>query len=150
MLVFALPIKPGRRLLFGDVGVGKTVVIMELINNIALKHRGYRVSSFFFLIIWHQVRKLHWCTDRRGASRVDGLTVAGHFRDEEGQDVLLFVDNFFPFHAGWLGGVRVARAYWECCWLSTYFGDRACVFAGLYYDDAERLDYAGSNCVRSS
>src|SRR5713226_2198933 len=67
--------KGGKVGLFGGAGVGKTVIIQELINNIAKAHGGYSVFA------------------RVGLS---GLTVAEYFRDQ-GQDVLFFVDNIFRF-----------------------------------------------------
>merc|ERR1711892_496209 len=66
--------KGGKIGLFGGAGVGKTVLIMELINNVAKAHGGYSVFARVALT---------------------GLTVAEYFRDQEGQDVLLFIDNIF-------------------------------------------------------
>ena len=68
--------KGGKIGLFGGAGVGKTVTIMELINNIAKAHGGFSVFAGVALT---------------------GLTVAEYFRDNEGQDVLFFVDNIFRF-----------------------------------------------------
>ncbi|BHF58961.1 ATP synthase subunit beta, mitochondrial [Sparganum proliferum] len=65
--------KGGKIGLFGGAGVGKTVIIMELINNIARAHGA------------------------RARVALSGLTVAEYFRDHEGQDVLLFIDNIFRF-----------------------------------------------------
>merc|ERR1711877_36797 len=113
----------GKIGLFGGAGVGKTVVIMELIHNIALKHGGYSV----FAGVGERTREGNDLYHEMGASGVikkdkapgskaalvygqmnespgararvalTGLTVAEYFRDEEGQDVLLFVDNIFRF-----------------------------------------------------
>merc|ERR1740127_446633 len=118
--------KGGKIGLFGGAGVGKTVVIMELINNIATNHGGYSVfagvgertregNDLYHEMIEGGVIKIgdgHDTTGSKAAlvygqmneppgarARValTGLTVAEYFRDEEGQDVLLFVDNIFRF-----------------------------------------------------
>ncbi len=108
--------KGGKTGLFGGAGVGKTVLIMELIRNVATEHGGFSV----FAGVGERTREgndLYWemkesgvidktalifgqMTEPPGArSRVGltGLTVAEYFRDEEGQDVLLFIDNIFRF-----------------------------------------------------
>src|SRR6188474_1496710 len=106
----------GKIGLFGGAGVGKTVIIMELINNIATKHGGFSV----FAAVGERTREGNdlWLemkesgvidkaaliygqmTEPPGARLrvgLTGLTVAEYFRDEEGQDVLLFIDNIFRF-----------------------------------------------------
>merc|ERR1719473_2531726 len=116
-------VKGGKIGLFGGAGVGKTVVIMELIHNIALKHGGYSVfagvgertregNDLYHEMITSGVIKENAGAGSKAAlvygqmneppgarARVGltGLTVAEYFRDEEGQDVLLFVDNIFRF-----------------------------------------------------
>jgi F-type H+-transporting ATPase subunit beta len=116
-------LKGGKVGAFGGAGVGKTVVIMELINNIALKHGGVSVFSGVGERtregndLWlemqesgvldpHDFRKSKVAliygqmTEPPGARLrvgLSGLTVAEFFRDEEGQDVLLFIDNIFRF-----------------------------------------------------
>merc|ERR1712086_459226 len=117
--------KGGKIGLFGGAGVGKTVVIMELINNIAMNHGGFSVFAgvgertregydLYQEMIESGVIKLNendtvgskaalvygQMNEPPGArARVGltGLTVAEYFRDVEGQDVLLFVDNIFRF-----------------------------------------------------
>jgi F0F1-type ATP synthase beta subunit len=117
--------KGGKIGLFGGAGVGKTVLIMELINNVAKAHGGYSVfagvgertregNDLYYEMIESGVIKLDGndATGSRCAlvygqmneppgarARVGltGLTVAEYFRDEENQDVLLFVDNIFRF-----------------------------------------------------
>ncbi len=114
--------KGGKIGLFGGAGVGKTVLIMELINNIAKAHGGYSV----FAGVGERTREgndLYWEMIESGVNKkgggegskaalvygqmneppgararvgLSGLTVAEHFRDE-GQDVLFFVDNIFRF-----------------------------------------------------
>jgi len=116
-------LRGGKIGLFGGAGVGKTVIIMELINNIATKHGG--VSVFAGVgertregnDLWlemqesgvidpHDYKKSKCAliygqmTEPPGARLrvgLTGLTVAEYFRDEEGQDVLLFIDNIFRF-----------------------------------------------------
>src|ERR1700726_1054797 len=116
-------LRGGKIGLFGGAGVGKTVIIMELINNIALKHGGVSVFSGVGertregndlwlemqeggVVDPHDWRKSKVAlvygqmTEPPGARLrvgLTGLTVAEYFRDEEGQDVLLFIDNIFRF-----------------------------------------------------
>ena len=115
--------KGGKIGLFGGAGVGKTVIIMELINNIAKAHGGYSVfagvgertregNDLYHEMIESGVIKTEGKEESKAAlvygqmneppgarARValTGLTVAEHFREEEGQDVLLFIDNIFRF-----------------------------------------------------
>jgi F-type H+-transporting ATPase subunit beta len=113
--------KGGKIGLFGGAGVGKTVLIMELINNVAKAHGGYSVfagvgertregndlyhemmeSGVINLegdskaaLVYGQMNEPPGARARVGLS---GLTLAEYFRDEEGQDVLFFVDNIFRF-----------------------------------------------------
>lgn len=108
--------KGGKIGLFGGAGVGKTVVIMELINNVALHHGGVSV----FTGVGERTREGNDLYGEMSESKVidkavlvfgqmneppgsrlrvalTGLTQAEHFRDKEGQDVLLFVDNIFRY-----------------------------------------------------
>jgi F-type H+-transporting ATPase subunit beta len=109
-------VKGGKIGLFGGAGVGKTVVIMELINNVAKGHGGKSVfcgvgertreGNDLYLemeesgvikscaLIYGQMNEPPGARLRVGLS---GLTVAEYFRDVEGQDVLLFIDNIFRF-----------------------------------------------------
>ncbi|CAM2066619.1 F0F1 ATP synthase subunit beta [Sulfidibacter corallicola] len=108
--------KGGKTGLFGGAGVGKTVLIMELINNIAKQHSGYSVfagvgertregNDLFHEMkdsgVLNQTALIYGqMTEPPGArARValSGLTAAEYFRDTEGKDVLLFVDNIFRF-----------------------------------------------------
>jgi F-type H+-transporting ATPase subunit beta len=112
----------GKIGLFGGAGVGKTVIIMELINNIAKKHGGYSVFAGVgertregndlyhemmeskvivtdgpgskAALVYGQMNEPPGARARVGLT---GLTLAEYFRDEEGQDVLFFVDNIFRF-----------------------------------------------------
>jgi len=116
-------LKGGKTGLFGGAGVGKTVIIMELINNVAKKHGGVSVFSGVgertregndlwiemtesgvitpgdperskAALIYGQMTEPPGARLRVGLT---GLTVAEYFRDVEGQDVLLFIDNIFRF-----------------------------------------------------
>jgi F-type H+/Na+-transporting ATPase subunit beta len=82
--------KGGKIGLFGGAGVGKTVLIQELIRNIATEHGGYSV----FAGVGERTRE---GTDLWLEMKESGLTIAEYFRDREGQDVLFFVDNIFRF-----------------------------------------------------
>ncbi len=115
--------KGGKTGLFGGAGVGKTVIVMELINNVAMQHGGYSVFSGvgertregndLYLemsesgvitpgdtskskasLIYGQMTEPPGARLRVGLT---GLTVAEYFRDVEGKDVLLFIDNIFRF-----------------------------------------------------
>jgi F-type H+/Na+-transporting ATPase subunit beta len=114
--------KGGKIGLFGGAGVGKTVIIMELINNIAKGHGGYSVfagvgertregNDLYHEMIESGVIDLEGNKSKaalvygqmneppgaRARVALSGLTLAEYFRDEEGQDVLFFVDNIFRF-----------------------------------------------------
>lgn len=108
--------KGGKIGLFGGAGVGKTVLIMELINNVAMKHGGYSVfagvgeRSREGNDLWHEMKdsgvldkvslvygQMNEPPGARARVALSGLTVAEYFRDEENQDVLMFIDNIFRF-----------------------------------------------------
>ncbi len=108
--------KGGKIGLFGGAGVGKTVLIMELINNVAKEHGGLSVFTGVgertregndlynemmesgvlanTTLVYGQMNEPPGARMRVGLS---GLTMAEYFREEEGQDVLLFIDNIFRF-----------------------------------------------------
>ncbi|HEY4566455.1 F0F1 ATP synthase subunit beta [Planococcaceae bacterium Storch 2/2-2] len=109
-------IKGGKIGLFGGAGVGKTVLIQELINNIAQEHGGISVFAgvgertregndlYFEMtdsgVITKTAMVFGQMNEPPGARMrvaLTGLTMAEHFRDEQGQDVLLFIDNIFRF-----------------------------------------------------
>ena len=115
-------VKGGKIGLFGGAGVGKTVIIMELINNIAKAHGGYSVfagvgertregNDLYHEMMESGVIDLEGGNSKaalvygqmneppgaRARVALTGLTLAEYFRDEEGQDVLFFVDNIFRF-----------------------------------------------------
>ncbi|WP_010263778.1 F0F1 ATP synthase subunit beta [Treponema primitia] len=108
--------KGGKIGLFGGAGVGKTVVIMELIHNIATEHSGYSVfagvgeRSREGADLWRDMNEsgvidktalvfgqMNEPPGARMRVALAGLTMAEHFRDHGGQDVLLFIDNIFRF-----------------------------------------------------
>ena len=106
----------GKIGLFGGAGVGKTVLIMELINNIAKQHGGYSVFAGVGERtregndLWMEMKEsgvldkaalvygqMNEPPGARARVALTALSVAEYFRDEEGQDVLLFIDNIFRF-----------------------------------------------------
>ena len=112
-----MPISKGGKIgLFGGAGVGKTVTLMELIRNIAVEHSGYSVFAGVgersregndliaemtesggiakTAFVFGQMNEPPGARQRVGLT---GLTMAEYFRDEEGRDVLLFIDNIFRF-----------------------------------------------------
>ncbi|MCK6510889.1 F0F1 ATP synthase subunit beta [Myxococcota bacterium] len=114
--------KGGKIGLFGGAGVGKTVLLQELINNVAQHHGGYSVFAGVGERtregndLWHEMAETKLANGdsvlsktslvygqmneppgARARVALTGLTIAEYFRDEEGQDVLLFVDNIFRF-----------------------------------------------------
>ena len=114
--------KGGKIGLFGGAGVGKTVIIMELINNIAKQHGGYSVftgvgertregndlytemiESGVIDLKGHNSKaalvfgQMNEAPGARSLVALTGLTLAEYFRDQKGQDVLLFIDNIFRF-----------------------------------------------------
>lgn len=109
-------VKGGKIGLFGGAGVGKTVIIMELINNVAKAHGGYSVFAGVGERtregndLWHEMKdsgvldkaalvygQMNEPPGARFRVGLSALTCAEYFRDQEGRDVLLFVDNIFRF-----------------------------------------------------
>jgi F-type H+/Na+-transporting ATPase subunit beta len=106
----------GKIGLFGGAGVGKTVILMELINNVAMKHGGYSVFGGVGERtregndLWLEMKEsgviskaalvygqMNEPPGARARVALTALTLAEYFRDEEGKDVLLFIDNIFRF-----------------------------------------------------
>ncbi len=109
-------LKGGKIGLFGGAGVGKTVLIMELINNVAMQHGGFSVFGGVGERtregndLWMEMKEsgvlnktalvygqMNEPPGARARVALTALTVAEYFRDEENQDVLLFIDNIFRF-----------------------------------------------------
>jgi F-type H+-transporting ATPase subunit beta len=109
-------VKGGKIGLFGGAGVGKTVLIMELINNVAKAHGGYSVFGGVGERtregndLWHEMKEsgvldktvlvygqMNEPPGARFRVGLSALTSAEYFRDQEGRDVLLFIDNIFRF-----------------------------------------------------
>ncbi len=139
-------VKGGKIGLFGGAGVGKTVIIMELINNIAKQHGGYSVFAGVGertregTALWGEMKEsgvldktslvygqMNEPPGARARVALTALTQAEYFRDDQHQDVLLFVDNMFRFtQAGsevsaLLGRIPSAVGYQPT--LSTEMGD---------------------------
>ncbi len=159
--------KGGKIGLFGGAGVGKTVIIMELINNIAKQHGGISVFTGVgertregndlynemqesgvinkTALVYGQMNEPPGARMRVALS---GLTMAEYFRDVEGQDVLLFIDNIFRFtQAGsevsaLLGRMPSAVGYQPT--LATEMG----ASAGAYHLDQERVDHVRTGGLR--
>ncbi len=108
--------KGGKVGLFGGAGVGKTVIIMELIHNVAFKHSGYSVFAgvgertregndlYYEMKESNVLDKVALCYGQmseppgaRNRIALTGITMAEYFRDEMGLDVLMFIDNIFRF-----------------------------------------------------
>ena len=109
-------VKGGKIGLFGGAGVGKTVLIMELIHNVATEHGGYSIFSGVGERtregndLWNEMKEsgviskaalvygqMNEPPGARMRVGLTGLTMAEYFRDKEHQDVLLFIDNIFRF-----------------------------------------------------
>ena len=176
--------KGGKIGLFGGAGVGKTVLVMELIYNVATSHGGYSVfagvgertregNDLYHEMITTKVIDLKGKGSKvslvygqmneppgaRARVALTGLTVAENFRDKEGKDVLLFIDNIFRFtQAGSEVGSSLAHerrttssvaflgissvgSYPVGCRLPTYVGHGHGYYARTYYDNEERINY---------
>jgi len=109
-------LKGGKIGLFGGAGVGKTVIVMELIHNIATEHGGYSVFAGVGErtregnALWNEMNEsgvidktslvfgqMNEPPGARARVALSGLAIAEYFRDEKNQDVLLFIDNIFRF-----------------------------------------------------
>ncbi len=141
--------KGGKVGLFGGAGVGKTVTMMELINNIATAHSGLSVftgvgertregNDFYHEMeasnVLDKVSMVYGQMNEPPGNRLrvalTGLTVAEKFRDE-GMDVLLFIDNIYRYTLA--GTEGFAWSYAICCGISAYFGRGNGCTSGAYY-----------------
>ncbi len=157
----------GKIGLFGGAGVGKTVLIMELIRNVAYEHGGYSVfagvgeRSREGNDLWNEMNEsgvinktalvfgqMNEPPGARLRVPLSGLTIAENFRDRSGQDVLLFIDNIFRFtQAGsevsaLLGRMPSAVGYQPT--LATEMGDLQERTAGAHHLDKKRLGHLGA------
>ena len=158
----------GKLGLFGGAGVGKTVILTELINNVASGHGGYSV----FAGVGERTREgndllgeleesgvidktamvfgqMNEPPGARQRIALTGLTIAEHFRDEAGQDVLFFVDNIFRFI---LAGAEVSALLGRMPSAVGYqptLGDRDGCPAGADYYHQGRLDHFGASHLRA-
>ena len=153
-------IKGGKIGLFGGAGVGKTVLIQELINNIAQEHGGISV----FAGVGERTREgndlYHEMTDSgvikktamvfgqmneppgaRMRVALTGLTMAEYFRDEQGQDVLFFIDNIFRFTQAGSEVSALLRSYAFSGWLPTNTCNRNGSITRAYYINKQRFCY---------
>ena len=167
-------LRGGKIGLFGGAGVGKTVIIQELIHNVAMKHGGVSV----FAGVGERTREGNdlWLefqesgvinmqdleksraalvygqmTEPPGARlrvALSGLTVAEYFRDAENKDVLLFIDNIFRFTQAGLRSVGAARPHAVGGRLPADAADRDGRAAGADHLDQERLDHLGPGHLR--
>ena len=165
----------GKIGLFGGAGVGKTVTIQELINNVAKAHGGYSV----FAGVGERTREgndlYHEMIESPGSSRwtakaprwrwsigqmneppgararvgLTGLTLAEYFRDEEGQDVLFFVDNIFRFTQAGSEVSALLRPHPLGGGLSADAIDRHGRAAGAHHHHQEGLDHLGAGDLRA-
>ena len=157
----------GKIGLFGGAGVGKTVTIMELINNVAKQHGGVSVFAGVgersregndlyrelqesgvlskTALVYGQMNEP---PGARARVALTGVTVAEYFRDEEGRDVLFFVDNIFPLRASQFGGLRAARPYAERGRLPAYPGHRPGRAGGAHHHHQEGRDHFRAGHLR--
>lgn len=160
--------KGGKVGLFGGAGVGKTVIIMELIHNVAFKHNGYSV----FAGVGERTREgndlynemkesgvldkvaltygqMNEPPGARNRIALTGLTMAEYFRDELGLDVLMFIDNIFRFSqsgsemSALLGRIPSAVGYQPT--LASEMGK----LQERITSTKKRFNYIGSSCICS-
>jgi F-type H+-transporting ATPase subunit beta len=157
--------KGGKIGLFGGAGVGKTVIVMEMIHNVAKQHGGFSVFGGVgertregndlwtemkesgvlknTALIYGQMNEPPGARARVGLS---ALTAAEYFRDEEGQDVLLFIDNIFRFTQA---GLRAAGAHPLGGGLPADPVHRPGRAAGAHHLHQQGLDHLGAGHLRA-
>ncbi len=156
----------GKMGMFGGAGVGKTVVMMEMVHNIAMHHGGISVfagvgertreGNDLYLemknsgvlpkaaLIYGQMTEP---PGARARIALTALSAAEYYRDEEGQDVLLFIDNIFRFtQAGSEVSALLGRIP-SAVGLSTDPGNGPWRTSGTDYLHSKRIDHLGSMCV---
>ena len=168
MICSALTRKVVRSDLFGGAGVGKTVLIQELIHNIATEHGGYSVftgvgertregNDLYYemkesgvidktTMVFGQMNEPPGARMRVGLT---GLTMAEYFRDKGGKDVLLFIDNIFRFTQAGSEVSALLRTYAVRSRLSADITDRDGCSSGAYHIYEERFHHirSGSLCA---
>ena len=141
--------KGGKIGLFGGAGVGKTVIIMELINNIAKQHGGISV----FTGVGERTREGNDLYNEMQESGVINKTalVYGQMNEPPGARMRVALSGVhrqhLPLHAGRLGGIRAARPYAVCRRLSADAGNRDGRAAGANHLDEEGLDHVRTGCL---
>ena len=160
--------KGGKIGLFGGAGVGKTVLIQELIHNIATEHGGYSIftgvgeRSREGNDLWMEMHEsgvhektalvfgqMNEAPGVRMRVALTGLTMAEYFRDRENKDVLLFIDNIFRFVQAGSEVSTLARAYALRRRLSAHACPGDGRSAGAHRLDAERLGHERAGGLRS-
>ena len=145
-------VKGGKIGLFGGAGVGKTVIIMELINNIAKTHGGYSV----FAGVGERTREgndLYHEMMESGVIDLEGgnskaALVYGQMNEPPGARAVLRRQHL-PLHSGRFGSVRTARSYSFGGGLSAYAGHGNGQPAGAYYLDQQGFDHLGAGDLRA-
>ena len=159
--------KGGKIGLFGGAGVGKTVLIQELITNVASEHGGYSIftgvgeRSREGNDLWNEMMEsgvisktalvfgqMNEAPGVRMRVALSGLTMSEYFRDVE-QGRAAVHRQHLPFRTGRFGGFDPAGAYAVRCWLSADAGDRNGAAAGAYYLHAQRLCHVRTGGLRS-
>lgn len=150
--------KGGKIGLFGGAGVGKTVLIQELIHNVAMEHGGYSIfagvgeRSREGNDLWREMKEsgvsdktalvfgqMNESPGVRMRVALSGLTMAEYFRDAERKDVLLFIDNIFRFVQAGFRGFNTAWTYAFCGRISAYTCRGDGRPSGAYYINIKRI-----------
>ena len=160
--------KGGKIGLFGGAGVGKTVLIQELIHNVATEHGGYSIftgvgeRSREGCDLWGEMNasgvldktalvfgQMNEPPGARMRVAETGLTMAEYFREETHKDVLLFIDNIFRFVQAGSRGLRPDGPYALCRGLPAHAGQRAGRSAGAHHLHQGRLHHLGAGRLRA-
>ena len=158
--------KGGKIGLFGGAGVGKTVLIQELIHNIATQHGGYSVFTgvgertregndlYYEMkesgVIDKTTMVFGQMNEPPGARMrvaLAGLTMAEYFRDERRQGCASLCGQYLPFHTGRFRGISTFRTYAFSRWLPADTADRDGSSSGAYHINKERFNHIGSGRI---
>ena len=141
--------KGGKIGLFGGAGVGKTVLIQELITNIATEHGGYSV----FTGVGERTREgndLYYEMIESGVIEKTTM-VFGQMNEPPGARMRVGLHRqYLPFYTGWFGGIRTAWTCAFCRWLSANPADRDGCIAGAYHFDKEWFYHIGTGGLCAS